>query len=151
EAFDLAAEEAAAERAVGDEADAELAAGGEDAVFRIAAPQRVLALQRRDRMDLAGAAHGLDARFGEAEIADLSFLHELRHRADRVLDRRLWIDAVLVIEIDHVDAEALQAALARLPHVVRPAADAAHHVVLWITHDAELGRQRHFLAAPLDR
>ena len=46
-----AGQKAAAERAIGDERDAELAAGVEQLAFRIAAPQRVLGLQRRNRMD----------------------------------------------------------------------------------------------------
>ena len=44
-------EEAAPERAVGDEADAELAHGGEDLVLGIPAPERVLGLQGGDGMD----------------------------------------------------------------------------------------------------
>ena len=47
---EAAGQEAAAERAVGDEADAELAHGRQDLVLGIAGPQRVLGLQRRDRM-----------------------------------------------------------------------------------------------------
>ena len=39
-------------------------------------------------------------------------LHQLGHRADRVLDRRVGIDAVLVVEVDRLDAEPLQARLA---------------------------------------
>ena len=46
-----AGEEAASERAVGDEADPELADGRQDLRLGIARPERVLGLQRRDRMD----------------------------------------------------------------------------------------------------
>src|SRR5206468_3467575 len=58
EALQLAGEEAAAERAVGDEADAELATRGENFVLGIAAPQRVLGLQRADRVHRRRAAQG---------------------------------------------------------------------------------------------
>ena len=113
ELLDLAGEKAAAERAVRDEADAELATRREDAVLRIARPQRVLGLQRGDRMDLARAAQRLDAGLRQAEVADLAGLHEVGHRADRVLDRRARVDAVLVVEVDVIDAEPLQARVAR--------------------------------------
>ena len=52
-------------------------------------------------------------RLGQAEVAHLASPHQLRHRADGVLDRRVGIDAVLVVEIDHVDPESPQAVVAR--------------------------------------
>src|SRR5439155_26079784 len=51
EARDLPGQEAAPERAVGDEPDAELAARRENAVLGIRAPERVLGLDRGDRVD----------------------------------------------------------------------------------------------------
>ena len=59
---DLAGEEAAAERAVGHEADAELAADRQDVVLDVALPQRIFGLQRGDRMDGGGAAQRLGRR-----------------------------------------------------------------------------------------
>ena len=44
EASQLAGEEAAAERAVRDEADAQFPDGGDEFVLRVAAPQRILGL-----------------------------------------------------------------------------------------------------------
>ena len=63
-ALDLAGEEAAAERAVGDEADPKVADGGQDLVLHVTAPQRVLRLQRRDWMDRVPAPHRLGGRLG---------------------------------------------------------------------------------------
>ena len=97
---EAAGEEAAAERAVGDEADPQLAQGRQDLVLGIAAPERVLGLQRRDRMGRVGAADRLRRRLGEAEVAHLALLDQLGHRADRLLDRHLGIDPVLVVEVD---------------------------------------------------
>jgi hypothetical protein len=57
-------EEAAAERAIGDEADSELTHSGEDLVLGIAAPKRVLGLERSDRVNGVGAADRLRGRFG---------------------------------------------------------------------------------------
>ena len=42
--------------------------------------------------------------FGEAEEANLALAHELRHRADDVLDRHRGIDAMLIEQIDVVGA-----------------------------------------------
>jgi hypothetical protein len=45
-------------------------------------------------------------RLGQTEVADLARLHELRHRADGLLDGDIGIDAVLVIEVDVIGAQA---------------------------------------------
>src|SRR5207245_10111198 len=52
---DVSGEEPPAKRRIGDKADAELAARGQDRVLDVARPQRIFRLQRRDRMDLRGA------------------------------------------------------------------------------------------------
>ena len=51
-------------------------------------------------------------RLAEPERPDLALLAETRHRAHRLLDRDLRIHPVLVVEIDRLDAEPLQAGLA---------------------------------------
>ncbi len=106
--LDGAGEEAAAERAERHEADAELAADIEHAVFRVARPQRIFALHGGDRMHGMRPADGGDACLRQAERAHLALAHQLGHGADRVLDRHVGIDAVLVVEIDDVEARALQ-------------------------------------------
>ena len=71
--FDGAGEEALAERAEGDEADAELVEGREDFVLSGARPpQRVLALHRGDGVDGVGPADGAGGGFGQAEVAHLA-------------------------------------------------------------------------------
>ena len=57
--FDLARQEPAAQRAVGDETDLELTNGRQDFVLDVAAPQGVLRLQSCNRIDRVGASHGL--------------------------------------------------------------------------------------------
>src|SRR4051812_38926179 len=71
------------------------------------------------------AADGLRRGLAEAEVADLALGDELAHRADGLLDRRLGIDAVQVVEVDVVAAEALQRALDRAAHVLRRAVERA--------------------------
>ena len=96
---------------------------------------------------------GRGARLGEAEVAHLALCDELGHRPDGLLDRRLGVDPVLVVEVDVVDAQALQGALAGAAHVLRAAVDRAARlaVLAGVQPDAELGRQEHLLAAPGDR
>jgi hypothetical protein len=57
-------------------------------------------------------------------VADLALGDELGHRADGLLDRHLGVDAVLVVEVDRLDAEALQRRLAARADVLGVAADA---------------------------
>ena len=70
---DLAGEEALAQRAEGDEADAEFFERRQDLLLGLPPPQRVFALQRRDRLDRVGAADRLHAGLGQAEVLDLAF------------------------------------------------------------------------------
>ena len=58
-------------------------------------------------------------------MADLALLHEAGHRPDRVGDRHLRVDPVLVEEVDRLDPEPPQARLAGLRHVVGMAVRAA--------------------------
>ena len=86
---EAAGEEAAPERRVGDEADAELAAGRQDLRLGVARPQRVLGLQRGDRVRRRGrggsspGAASLSPRWRTLPSSTSS-----RHRADGLLDRR---------------------------------------------------------------
>src|SRR5262245_17916599 len=50
-------------------------------------------------------------------MADLAGLDELGHRADGLLDRRVLVDAVLVVEVEVVDSEALERCFAGLTDV----------------------------------
>jgi hypothetical protein len=86
----------------------------------------------------------------EPEVAHLALLDELLHRADGLLDRDRLVDAVLVVEVDVVDAEALQRGLAGLAHVVRLAVDAEIAAVL-AALVAELGGEHDLVAAAGDR
>ena len=108
---DRAGEEAVAERRVGHEADAQLAQQRQQLGLRVTGPQRVLGLQRGDRVDGVGAADRLGAGLGQADVPDLALGDQLGQRADGLLDRRVRVDPVLVVEVDAVGAEPLQGAL----------------------------------------
>ena len=98
-----AGEKAATERAVRDEADAELADRRQHLGFRVARPQRPLGLQRGDRVDGVRAPDGPRPSLREANVLHLPLGHQLRHRSDRLLDRRARVDTVLVVEVDMLD------------------------------------------------
>ncbi len=70
-----------------------------------------------------GPADGLGARLRQSEKTDLALFDEPRHGANRILDRRVGVDAVLIIEVDDIGAETLQAGLAGADHIIRPAVD----------------------------
>ena len=118
---DLAREEALAQRAVRDKADSEFLQGRDHFLLGRLAPQRVFALERRDRLDGVGAADGLHARFGKAEVLDLAFLNQILHRSRDVFDGHVRVNAVLIEQIDGIDLEPLERALGGLLDVLRPA------------------------------
>src|ERR1700692_1346556 len=93
------------------------------------------------------AANGLGAGSPQAERAHLAVLDELRHGADRVLDRHARIDAVLIIDIDHLHAHALEARLAGTDDKFRTAVG---EFAVAAADIAELRRQHHVRAAPLN-
>src|SRR6266568_4595815 len=66
EAFDLTCQKAAAQRAVRDEGDSQLTRGGQDFIFGITAPKRVLCLQRSDRMHFVRATDSVRGSFGQS-------------------------------------------------------------------------------------
>ena len=111
----------------------------------VSVEQRIFVLHRRNGMHLVRAADGLRIGFRQPERAYLALLDQPLHRADGVLDRRVRVDAVLVVEVDDVDAEALQARLAGLHHVLRPPVHAL--LAVGLLHLAELGGDDR-LAAP---
>ena len=102
---------------------------GEDLVLEVAGEQRVLGLQGGDRVHGVRPADGGGRGLGQAEVADLAGLDELGHGADGLLDRDGLVDAVLVVEVDVVDAEALQRGVAGRADVVGAAVDADHGAV----------------------
>ena len=138
-----AGQEAAAERAVGDEADAELAARRRGRRPRGRASRAsTRSAARRSGAPRGARASVAGAGLGEAEVAHLARAHELRHRADRLLDRHVGIDAVLVVEVDRARRRAASRLASQdCAHVLGPAVDAADAGVRRIAHDAELRRE----------
>src|SRR5712692_5461091 len=100
-------------------------------------------------MDLRGAFERIRSRFGKPDVADLARLHEPRHRADRLLDRHVGVDAVQVVEVDGLDAELREARVAGRAHVLGPAVVGLGAVR--VVDIAELGADHDAVAAALQR
>jgi len=138
---DGAGQEPLAQRAERDEPDAEFGEGGQDLGLGVAGPQRVLGLHRGHRVHGVGAADGAGAGLGEAEVAHLARGDQPRDRPRDVLDRDLRVHAVLVVQVDRLDAEAAQRPLRGGDDVLGPAAQA--HVPAALEAEPELGRDDH--------
>src|SRR6185369_8982974 len=85
-----------------------------------------------------------------AEEADLPLVLQADHRAHRILDRHVGIDAMLVTKVDHLDPEPPEARLARQADVGRIAFD-SEELALGPTNIAELGCEEDLVAAIADR
>src|SRR5260370_19078398 len=102
-------------------------------------------------MNFVGAANGFGRRFGETEVADLACFHEFSHRAHGIFDRRIWIDAMLIIEIDNVGAEALQTGFASGADEFGTTGNFAPGGIVGISQDSELGCDCYFVAPAANR
>ena len=80
---------------------------------------------------------------------NLALGHQLGQRADGVLDRGVRVDPVLVVQVDVVNAEALQRALDRGADVRRAAVDDAGPAT-GVRHQAELRRHHDLVTTTLD-
>src|SRR5205823_10984530 len=70
----LSREESPAQGAVCDEPDAEFPHRGKDFPLRVAGPERILGLERGDRMDCVRAPNRRRGRLRESEVSDLAFV-----------------------------------------------------------------------------
>ena len=76
------------------------------------------------RLDGVGAADGLHACFGKAEVLDLAFLNQVLHRSRYVFDGHVRVNAMLIEQVDDIHLEPLERALGGLLDVLRPAVQA---------------------------
>src|SRR5208337_1234817 len=140
---DRTGQEAFAERAKGNESDAEFFERRDDLSLRLSPPQRVFALECSHRLDFVRATNRLDARFGEAEVPDLALLNEVLHGSGDVFNRHVGIDAVLIEEVDDIGLESFQRGLADLADVLGPAIDSSQRPLgFGIDFESELGGDR---------
>src|SRR5579885_942650 len=101
-------------------------------------------------MNRVGAPDGPRRSLRKPEESHLARAHQLGHRTDGLFDRRLRIDAMLVVEVDAIDAQALERSVARLAHVFRASVGRRRQSVRPALV-AELGRDYHTIAHPPER
>lgn len=70
-----------------------------------------------------GAADGFGAGFGHAEVPDLAFLDELLDGSCGVFNGDVEVDAVLVEEVDGIDAETAERGFRHLADVLGAAVE----------------------------
>src|SRR5579872_1454309 len=102
-------------------------------------------------MNFRGAPKSAWRGLRQSDKSNLSFFHELRHRANSFFDRSFRIDAVLIVKIDGIDAQPAQACLARPFHIIGFAAHSAHGWIGGITDDAEFCSEKNPVALAFDR
>src|SRR5882762_9758570 len=84
-------------------------------------------------------------------MADLALLDQLRQGANRFFDRCIGIDAMLIVEVNVLNAQPLQTSFAGLLHVVGLPADATGAGIAGIADNSELCGQYDLVAPALDR
>ena len=99
-----------------------------------------------ERLDLMGAADGLGAGFGQAEVLYFAFLDEVPDGAGDVFDGDFGVDTVLVEQVDGFDFEPLEGAFGGLADVLGPAVEPGGFAGLGIEVEAELGGDDDFLS-----
>src|SRR6185437_14387460 len=110
-----AADEATGEDAVGGDPHAELAARRQDLVLDVALQQGVLDLQVGDRGDRGRPPDRRGADLREPDVPQVALLDQLGDRADGVLDRDGRVEAGGPVDVDVVDAQALQRVAEEVP------------------------------------
>src|SRR5207245_5476736 len=150
EPLDLAREKAPPQGAIRHEADAQLSAGWEHLVFGITRPQGIFSLKRRDGMGGMSPANGLWPCLRKPEKTHLPLAHKIRHGSHGLLNGRVRVHAVLVVEINAPDTETAQAGLTSGANVFRSAIDPTY-IDIGTSDNAELGGQNHLVAAPPNR
>ncbi len=121
---DLSGEIAPAQRAERHEADPKFLACRQHFLLNGSPPQRVFALDCRDRLDGVGAADGFRACFRKAKVLDLACLDQVLHRSRHIFDGHVRVNPVLVKQINGLNPEALERSLGDPLDLLWPAVQA---------------------------
>ena len=149
--LDLPRQKTATQRTIRHKPHAQIPACLEYPALRIARPQRVFRLNRRDRMHRVGALQCRRAHFAQTKIFHFARRDQFGHRPHRFFNRRGGVDAMLIVEIDHIDIQPFETRLAGRSHIFRPAVDPALQRFVRVAHESELRRQHHLFPTTGDR
>jgi hypothetical protein len=108
-------------------------------------------LNRSDGLHRVRAADCLRRRFRHSEVPHLSLLNELFHRASDVLDGYIWVDSVLIEEVDCVGLQPPQRRVGNFADVLRAAVRAAAPRSVRGDVEAEFCRDHHLIANGSER
>ena len=96
------------------------------------------------------APNGRWSSLRQAQIAHLAFPHKLGHGADRILNRHIRIDSMLVVQVDHLYTKTLQTGITALAYIFWFAIDAKELAIRGALV-AEFGRKYDLIAPALKR
>src|SRR5215470_687180 len=143
---DLSREEALAQRAIWNEADSEFLKGRQHFRFWPSRPQRVFALDCSDRLDSMCASNRLRSCFRKPEVFHLTLPNQVLHRSRHVFDRDVWINTVLIEQINDFDLESLERGLGDLLDVLWPTIQPhPTRLSVGLKFESELGGDHHLL------
>src|SRR5262249_3942986 len=108
-------------------------------------PDRVLILNRSDRVHGMCAPDGLHSGFRKSEVLDLTFPNQILHRAGHIFNRDIGIDTMLIEQIDHVCPESFQRSLSNFFDVLWSTVY-ADLLAFGTDLESELGGDHHSLA-----
>jgi len=103
-----AAQQAAAQGTVGERRDAVVATIGQNILLGVAFKEIVWRLGRVQRRDRSKRTHLLDGEITDSNRADFASLTTSGHRLGRLLDRRIQITPVHLIDVDNVSTQPAQ-------------------------------------------
>jgi hypothetical protein len=64
--------------------------------------KRILTLKRRDRLDRMSPTSVRSTNLRHTEVLDLTFMDEVSDCASHFVDRHIWVDAILIEQVDEV-------------------------------------------------
>jgi hypothetical protein len=111
----------------------------------VAGPQRILRLQRRDRVRRMRATQGGGADFRQSDRADLAGRLEFHELADGVFDGNAFVPAMQIVQVDVFGPEIAQRLLADRADRFRPAVD---HALAVATEQAAFARDHDVVRPP---
>lgn len=122
---DLSGEKSGAKWTERHEADAERITGSQHVVFLdVARPQGILALDSGNWLYGMRTPYCLCRRFGQAEVFDLAGGDQFSDGARHVLNGYIWIDTMLVEQIDTIRAQSPEHRIDHVPDMLRPTVQA---------------------------